>query len=87
MKIWDALFTQIPFVGIFTGFVFHPSYTCYRAQDFQDETQPIMQIKKESGFFEGRYSIDLIDENVERIEEARAILSYVLMVQFMRRRG
>lgn len=87
VKVWDALFTQIPFINLFAGYVFHPSYTCYKGIDREDESQPVMQLKKESGFFEGRYSIELLDPNITRIEEARALLSFMLMVQFMRRRG
>jgi uncharacterized protein YxjI len=87
VKIWDALFSEIPFVGIFTGFLFHPSYTAYRGANREDESQPIMQLKKESAFFEGRYTIELNDPNITRVEEARALLSFMLMVQFMRRRG
>lgn len=86
-KIWDALFSEIPFVGIFTGYIFHPSYTCYRGTNYEDETQPIMRIRKESAFFEGVYSMELLDPSVDPAEEARALLSFMLMVQFMRRRG
>lgn len=87
VKIWDALFTEIPFVNLFAGYVFHPSYTCYKGTDREDESQPVMQLKKESAFFEGRYKIELLDPDITRIEEARALLSFMLMVQFMRRRG
>lgn len=89
VKVGDALFGEIPFIGILSGFVFHPSYTCYRYHggDYQDKSEPVMQIKKESGFFEGVYTIDILNPNVDRAEEVRALLSFMLMVQFMRRRG
>jgi uncharacterized protein YxjI len=87
VKLGDALFTQIPIIGIFAGYAFHPGYTCYRGGDYENTTQPIMQLKKEPAFFEGVYSIDLIDQNIQQVEEVRALLSFMLMVQFMRRRG
>jgi len=87
VKIMDTLFSEIPFVGIFTGYIFHPSYTCYRGNNTQDESQPILTIKKEAGFFEGKYTIEVVDPDISRVEEARALLSFMLMVQFMRRRG
>lgn len=87
VKIWDVLFGEIPVLGIFSGFVFHPSYTCYQGTDYEDESHPVMRIKKESGFFEGRYSIDLLDSSISPDVEARLLLSFMLMVQFMRRRG
>lgn len=87
VKIGDALFSEIPVVGMFTGYVFHPSYTAYRSPNLEDESQPVMQLKKENAFFEGVYTLDLLDPNMERDEEISAVLSFMLMVQFMRRRG
>lgn len=87
VKIADALFSEIPILGIFSGYVFHPSYTCYRSTDLEDQSDPIMHIKKENAFFEGIYSIDVLDESISKAEEIRSLLSFMLMVQFMRRRG
>lgn len=87
VKVGDALFSEIPVVGMLTGYVFHPSYTAYRSHDLEDTSQPVMTIKKENAFFEGVYTIDLLDPDMERDEEISAVLSFMLMVQFMRRRG
>ena len=87
VKIGDALFSEIPVVGMFTGYMFHPSYTCYRSSDLEDVSQPVMKLQKENAFFEGVYNISLIDQNIDREEELSALLSFMLMVQFMRRRG
>jgi hypothetical protein len=87
MKIGDALFSEIPVVGMFTGYVFHPAYTCYRSRDLEDVSQPVMHLQKENAFFEGVYNISLIDHEMDREEELSALLSFMLMVQFMRRRG
>jgi hypothetical protein len=87
VKIGDALFGQIPVVGMFTGYMFHPSYTCYRSNDLEDVSYPVMQLQKENAFFEGVYNIQLLDDEMEHDEELSALLSFMLMVQFMRRRG
>ncbi len=87
VKVMDALFLQIPFIGALAGYVFHPSYTLYSGSSRDNLNQPLMQIKKESGFFEGVYSIHNLDESVSQTIEMQAILSFALMVQFMRRRG
>ena len=87
VKIGDALFSEIPVVGMFTGYMFHPSYTCYRSNNLEDVSQPVMQLKKENAFFEGVYNIQLIDQGMDREEELSSLLSFMLMVQFMRRRG
>ncbi len=87
VKIGDALFSEIPIVGMFTGYMFHPSYTCYRSSDLEDVSQPVMQLQKENAFFEGVYNIQLLDHEMDKEEELSALLSFMLMVQFMRRRG
>jgi hypothetical protein len=46
-----------------------------------------MQIKKQGAFFESAFTVDLLDPNMTREEEVSALLSFMLMVQFMRRRG
>lgn len=87
MKVGDALFQEIPIAGMFAGYVFHPAYTAYRSTDLEDMSQPVMHLKKENAFFEGVYSITLADHDMDRDEEISALLSFMLMVQFMRRRG
>lgn len=87
VKILDVLFQEIPFMSLFAGYIFHPSYTAYRGTNYEDMSQPVMRIKKEPAFFEGVYSMELLNPAVDPAEEARAVLSFMLMVQFMRRRG
>jgi len=87
VKVLDALFQEIPFAGIFAGYVFHPSYTAYRGSNYEDESQPVMRIHKEAAFFEGVYRMELLNPAVDATEEIRTLLSFMLMVQFMRRRG
>lgn len=87
VKIADTLFQEIPFVGMLSGYVFNPSYTAYRSPSLDDATDPVMTIKKQNAFFESSFTIDLVDQEIDRDEELSALLSFMLMVQFMRRRG
>jgi hypothetical protein len=82
VKIGDALLGEVPILGMFTGFFLHPSYS---ALDVTTQ-RPDMQIKKEMGFFEGRFSLHQQGE-MSAEDETRLLLSFMLMVQFMRRRG
>jgi uncharacterized protein YxjI len=82
VKVADALVSMIPYVDLFTGFFLHPSYTATDAANGSGD----MQIKKEAAFFEGRYSLHQLGE-MSPDEETRLMLSFMLMVQFMRRRG
>lgn len=82
VKVLDALVNEIPIVNLFTGYFLHPSYS---ATDVNTGTQD-MQIKKENAFFEGRFSLHQRGD-MSPNDEIRLMLSFMLMVQFMRRRG
>lgn len=80
-KVGDAVFGEIPFVGILAGFVFHPSYAVTRA----DGTE-VLRITKRRAFFEGRYDVDkLADLSPEA--EGLGVLSALMMLLLERSRG
>jgi len=86
VKVLDTLFQEIPFVGMLSGYVLHPSFTVYRGSSTEDMTAPILKIKKEAAFFEGVFTIEHVGD-INQQEEMRLLLALMLMVQFMRRRG
>jgi hypothetical protein len=87
VKVADTLISEIPFVSMVTGYFLHPSYTAYRGTNVEDMSEPEMTLKKEPAFFEGVYTLNLVDEQISSEEEMRLLLSFLLMVQFMRSRG
>lgn len=87
VKVGDALLNEIPIIGLFTGYLLHPSYTAYRGDNREDESQPIMQLVKQPAFFESTYEVTLLQPNVSREEELQLLLSLLLIVQLERRRG
>jgi hypothetical protein len=86
VKVLDALFQEIPFVGLFAGYVLHPAYTAYRGSSREDTSVPTLHLTKQPGFFEGIFTIERVGD-VTSQEEMRLLLALILMVQFMRRRG
>lgn len=82
VKVADALFESIPFVGMFAGYVLQPSYTVHDTAE-----KPLMQLKKEPAFFESKYSIHLLADDVPPEVEQRALLGVMMMVQLTRARG
>jgi len=80
-KVFDALFCEIPVLGIFSGYVFHPEYIVAR----QDGT-PVMRLKKEPAFFQGKFSMEMLAALNEK-EETRILLSLIMMVLLERQRG
>lgn len=82
VKVGDALFSEIPILGILSGYVFNPAYVVSRA----DNGQGLMRVKKEAAFLEGRYTISRTGELTEN-DERLAVLSVLMMVLLERSRG
>jgi uncharacterized protein YxjI len=82
VKVADALVEGIPFVGMFAGYVLQPSYTAHDSAE-----TPLMQLKKEPAFFESKYSIQLLAEDIAPEVENRLLLGLMMMVQLTRARG
>jgi uncharacterized protein YxjI len=81
IKVFDSLLGELPIVGMFTGYFFHPSYNVLRP-----DGTPIMTLTKEAAFFEGKFRVDKMAEMTEA-EETRALLSLIMMVLLERSRG
>lgn len=80
-KVFDAMFGEIPVLGVFTGYVFNPSYIVIRPNGM-----PIMRLKKERSFFGRRFSIQQLAQ-IDQTEELRILLSLIMMVLLERHRG
>ena len=80
-KVLDALFCEIPIVGMFSGYVFHPEYVVAR-----QDGSAVMRLKKEPAFFQGKFTIEKLAPLNEQ-EETRILLSLIMMVLLERRRG
>jgi hypothetical protein len=83
IKIGDSLLGEVPIVGMFTGYFLNPSYT---ANDEQSG-QAVMRLTKQPAFFEGLFRLEKLDPNLSSEVETRLMLGFMLMIQFMRRRG
>lgn len=80
-KVLDSLVGEIPLVGMFTGYLFHPAYLVTR-----NDGTTIMRLEKQPAFFEGKFIITKHAE-LDRQEEARALLSLIMLILLERRRG
>jgi uncharacterized protein YxjI len=80
-KVGDALFGEIPFLGIFAGYVFHPRYLVQRA-----DGSAALEVAKQNALFEGKYRIDKRVELAPE-DEGMAVLSILMMLLLERRRG
>lgn len=82
VKVGDALLGEIPIVGMFAGYMLHPSYTVKDAHG-----TPMMQLTKEPAFFESKYTIQTLVDELDPVVENRLLLGLMMMVQLTRARG
>ncbi|HVF31224.1 MAG TPA: hypothetical protein VNA22_09645 [Pyrinomonadaceae bacterium] len=81
IKVIDSLVGEIPIVGMFTGYLFHPSYLVART-----DNSPVARLVKQPAFFEGKFQMTQIGE-MRPDEEARVLLSLLTMTLLERGRG
>ncbi|MCF2149699.1 hypothetical protein IQ276_025355 [Desmonostoc muscorum LEGE 12446] len=81
VKIADALFAEIPIVGIFTGYVFNPVYLVSRA-----DGTIVMRLEKIPTFLSRKFIIKAVDQLSDR-EEQEILLSLMMMLLLERNRG
>ncbi len=81
VKVVDSLFAQIPIAGLFTGFVFNPTYLVSRP-----DGKVVMRLEKKPAFFSRIFLVKQVDELVNQ-EEAQVLLSLMMMLLMERSRG
>ncbi|MDF5708491.1 MAG: hypothetical protein PUP90_12590 [Nostoc sp. S4] len=81
VKIADALFAEIPVVGMFTGYVFNPVYLVSRA-----DGTIVMRLEKIPTFLSRKFIIKTVDRLGNR-QEQQILLSLMMMLLLERNRG
>jgi uncharacterized protein YxjI len=81
VKVMDHLLTEIPGLGLLTGYFFHPAYIVSRT----DGTQ-LLKLQKQAAFLEGRFKLDTLATLSEE-DERLAVLGLLMMLLLERRRG
>jgi uncharacterized protein YxjI len=80
-KVLDALFREIPIVGMFSGYVLHPAYDVARP-----DGEIVMRLEKKPAFLEGKFEIKKLGE-FDPHEETRLLLATIMTLLLERTRG
>jgi uncharacterized protein YxjI len=80
-KVGDALLSEIPVIGMFAGYLFHPAYTVTRA----DGTE-VLRATKQPAMWEGKYAVEM-KADLSAEAEALGVLSLLMLLLLERRRG
>lgn len=81
-KVGDSFIGQIPILGMFSGYFFHPRYLITR----KSTGQPLLRLSKQSAFWEGRFLIEKFGEASEN-EQMTLTLSLLMLVLLEKSRG
>jgi uncharacterized protein YxjI len=81
IKVFDSLFGELPIVGMFSGYLFHPAYIVSRPNG-----SAVLRMAKQAAFFEGRFHVEKLGV-IGEDEELRATLGLIMMILLERSRG
>jgi hypothetical protein len=81
IKVLDGILSDIPIIGMFSGYFLHPRYIASRADGSQ-----AMRLTKQPAFWEGRFLIEK-SVNLTPREELSLFLSFLMLILLERRRG
>lgn len=81
VKIIDGFFTEIPILGIFTGYFFNPTYIVH-----DNNGKEIYRLRKMPSFFGRKFQLDQIN-NIADEDETLVVLSLMMMVLLERAKG
>lgn len=81
IRLADGLLSEIPILGIFSGYFFHPTYLVTRG-----DSSLVMRMTKQRAFFEGKFLVEKLG-NLSEIEEQRVLLSLMMAILLERARG
>lgn len=81
VKVFDSLLSEVPILGMFTGYLFHPAYDVVDAMG-----NHVMQLAKQPSFFERSYSVSCLGR-VAPDDEVRVLLGLMMMILLERSRG
>ncbi len=81
VKVIDSLMGEIPVLGMFTGYLFNPSYI---VTDMNGNN--VARLKKEASFFGRKFEVNKLTD-IDTDDEQRILLGLMMMILLERRRG
>lgn len=80
-KIFDSMLGEIPFLGLLSGYLFHPAYNV-----FDSTGLVVIQLKKLPSFWGRKFSVEKF-QDIKSEEEERVVLGLMMLILLERRRG
>ena len=80
-KVFDGLLGEIPILGMFTGYLFNPSYIVA-----DKEEKAIYRLKKSPSFFGRKFDLTKLEQS-DSDDDVRIMMALMMMTLLERRRG
>jgi hypothetical protein len=87
IKLLDGLFSEIPIVGMFSGYIFNPAYLITRPAMTGEAGPTVMRLNKNPAFLESSFTVEKVDPSLTQREEEQILLSLLMMILLERQRG
>jgi hypothetical protein len=81
-KVGDQFLGEIPILGFFAGYLFHPKYLISTA-----EGAPVLRATKRPALFEGKFQIDRLETPLTADDERLLLIGAVTAVMLEKNRG
>ena len=81
-KVGDYFLAEIPIVGFFAGYLFHPKYLISTT-----EGAAVLRATKQPAFFEGRFQIERLETPLSAEDERLLLIGAVTAVLLEKNRG
>lgn len=81
VKVLDALFGQIPILGVLTGYFFNPSYKVINSKE-----EIIARLTKQPSFFGRKFEVSKL-KMTDGDDDQRILLGLMMMILLERRKG
>jgi hypothetical protein len=81
-KVMDSFLGEIPVLGLFSGYLFHPKYLLTAAAD----GSPKMRLTKQPAMWEGKYTLERMYD-FDDVDELRGLMAFMMMALLERGRG
>ena len=82
VKVADGLLTEIPLLGLLSGYLFHPAY----GVTHRDTGAVVLRVVKRPAFLEGVFRIEAVNA-LNDDDERLAVLGVLMVLLLERRRG
>lgn len=80
VRVGDAMFGEIPVLGLLSGYLFHPVFNVYRGET------PVARLEKKPAFFESKFQLSDV-KGLSEEEERLVMVSLLTMTILERSRG